>query len=90
MLPSTGSERVGRDCDSFSQWNLEMFHPDSAPRDNRESCKPIIMAMQHQFHNESENPLDRTSIFIKQLGLKIKGNERPCKKEKKNVVYVIC
>lgn len=67
-----------------------MFHPDSAPRDNRESCKPIIMAMQHQFHNESENPLDRTSIFIKQLGLKIKGNERPCKKEKKNVVYVIC
>lgn len=58
-----------------------MFHPDSAPRDNRESCKPIIMAMQHQFHNKSENPLDRTSIFIKQLGLKIKEVKGHVKKK---------
>lgn len=42
--------------------------------------------MQHQFHNESENPLDRTSIFIKQPGLKIKG----MKGHVKNVVNLIC
>lgn len=59
---------------------LKMFHPDSAPRDNRKSCEPITTAVQRQFHNESENPLDRTSIFIKQLGLIIKGKERSCKK----------
>lgn len=63
-----------------------MFHPDSAPRDNRKSCKLITTAMQHQFHNESENPLDRTSIFIKQPGLKIKG----MKGHVKNVVNLIC
>lgn len=60
-----------------------MFHPDSTPGDNRKGCKPIITAMQHHFCNESENPLDRTSIFIKQLGLKNQGNKRPCKKKKK-------
>lgn len=60
-----------------------MFHPDSTPGDNRKGCKPIITAMQHHFCNESENPLDRTSIFIKQLRLKNQGNKRPCKKKKK-------
>uniref|UniRef100_UPI001659710C NADH dehydrogenase [ubiquinone] iron-sulfur protein 5-like n=1 Tax=Halichoerus grypus TaxID=9711 RepID=UPI001659710C len=34
--------------------------------------------MRHQFHNEGENPLDRTSISIRQLGLKIKGMKGHC------------